>query len=198
MWATAQCFPSYWSKSRPRNPPALSRPRGAYDTRACQAAFAARKATPAILTRRNGRLWKESTPGARARNEILWTSRRLDRAIWRNWSGYRQRCRVEAKMRCLKLFGERLTARTSNRQNVKLQIRAACPAASPPSVRLKQCTPHKRHGIGESSPSGRILQQSPVGDGPAAPLRRARPALGLPAQCQRAWRARPRLRPEVG
>ncbi len=98
---------------------------GAYDTRACHAAIAARDATAVIPTRRNGRPWKETTPGAQARNEILRASRRLGRAIWKKWSGYHQRSLVETKMRCLKLLGERLMARTSDRQTAELQIRAA-------------------------------------------------------------------------
>lgn len=98
---------------------------GAYDTRACHAAIAAREASAVIPTRRNGRPWKDTTPGAHARNEILRASRRFGRAIWRNWSGYHRRSLVEAKMRCLKLLGERLMARTSERQTAELQIRAA-------------------------------------------------------------------------
>jgi hypothetical protein len=98
---------------------------GACDTRACHAAIAARDATAVIPTRRNGRPWKETTPGAQARNEILRASRRLGRAIWKKWSGYHQRSLVETKMRCLKLLGERLMARTSDRQTAELQIRAA-------------------------------------------------------------------------
>ncbi len=98
---------------------------GAYDTRSCHAAIAAREATAVIPTRRNGRPWRETTPGARARNEILRANRRFGRAIWRTWSGYHRRSLIEAKMRCLKLLGERLMARTSNRQTAELQIRAA-------------------------------------------------------------------------
>jgi hypothetical protein len=98
---------------------------GAYDTRACHSAVAAREATAVIPTRRNGRPWKETTPGAGARNEILRANRRFGRAIWRNWSGYHRRSLIEAKMRCLKLLGERLSARTSSRQTAELQIRAA-------------------------------------------------------------------------
>jgi hypothetical protein len=97
---------------------------GAYDTRACHTAIATREATAVIPTRRNGRPWKETTPGAHARNEILRASRRLGRAIWKKWSGYHQRSLVEAKMRCLKLLGERLRARTHDRQTAELQIRA--------------------------------------------------------------------------
>ena len=98
---------------------------GAYDTRACHAAIAARQATAVIPTRRNGRPWKETTPGAQARNDILRASRRFGRAIWRTWSGYHRRSLIEAKMRCLKLLGERLSARTPNRQTAEPQIRAA-------------------------------------------------------------------------
>ncbi len=98
---------------------------GAYDTRPCHAAIAARQAQAIIPTRRNGRPWKETTPGAQARNDILRASRRFGRAIWRNWSGYHRRSLIEAKMRCMKLLGERLSARTSNRQTAELQIRAA-------------------------------------------------------------------------
>ncbi len=54
---------------------------GAYDTRACHAVIAAREATAVIPTRRNGRPWKETTPGAKARNEILRTSHRFGRVI---------------------------------------------------------------------------------------------------------------------
>ena len=98
---------------------------GAYDTRTCHAAIAARQATAVIPTRRNGRPWKETTPGAHARNEILRASRRLGRSIWKKWSGYHQRSLIEAKMRCLKLLGERLTSRASDRQTAELQIRIA-------------------------------------------------------------------------
>jgi len=98
---------------------------GAYDTRPCHAAIAAREARAVIPTRRNGRPWKETTPGAHARNEILHATRRLGRSIWRSWSGHHRRSRIEAKMRCLKLLGERLMARDFDRQTTELHIRAA-------------------------------------------------------------------------
>lgn len=98
---------------------------GAYDTRPCHAAITARQARAVIPTRRNGRPWKETTPEAQARNEILGATRRLGRTIWRSWSGYHRRSRVEAKMRCLKLLGERLMARTFDRRTTELHIRAA-------------------------------------------------------------------------
>ena len=68
---------------------------GAYDTRGCHAALAARSACAVIPARKNARPWLETTPGAQARNEILGTTRRLGRTIWRRWSGYRRRSLVE-------------------------------------------------------------------------------------------------------
>jgi hypothetical protein len=98
---------------------------GAYDTRACHAAIAGRGAIAVIPTRRNGRAWKEDTPGADARNDILRATHRLGRTIWRRWSGYHQRSLVETKMHCFKLLGERLRSRDFDRQVAELQIRAA-------------------------------------------------------------------------
>ena len=73
-----------------------------------------------IPTRRNGQPWKEATLGAQARNDILRATGRLGRAVWRTWSGTHRRRRVEAKMRCLKLLGECLMARTFDRQTTAL------------------------------------------------------------------------------
>jgi hypothetical protein len=98
---------------------------GAYDTRACHAAIAARGAIAVIPTRRNGRLCKEETPGADARNDILRTTNRLGRMIWRRWSGYHRRSLVETKMHCFKLLGERVRSRDFDRQVAEIQIRAA-------------------------------------------------------------------------
>ena len=88
---------------------------GAYDTRACHAAIAARNAIAVIPTRRNGRPWKEDTPGADARNDILRATNRLGRMIWRRWSGYHRRSLVETKMHCFKLLGERVRSRDFDR-----------------------------------------------------------------------------------
>ena len=64
---------------------------GAYDTRSCHAAIAARSACAVIPARKNARPWLEKTPGAETRNEILRATRRLGRTIWRRWSGYHRR-----------------------------------------------------------------------------------------------------------
>ncbi|MGY6634868.1 MAG: IS5/IS1182 family transposase, partial [Alkalilacustris sp.] len=45
------------------------------------------------------------------------------RAFWKRWTGYHARSRIEAKMRCLKAFGERIAARDPDRQTAEIQIR---------------------------------------------------------------------------
>jgi hypothetical protein len=98
---------------------------GAYDTRRCHTAILDRQATPIIPIRKNGRPWKEDCPAACARNETLRATRHYGRAFWKRWTGYHVRSRIEAKMRCLKAFGERISARDPDRQTAKIQIRVA-------------------------------------------------------------------------
>jgi len=97
----------------------------AYDTKDCHEAIALRAAQAIIPTRTNAKLWKANRCGADARNEILHTTRRLGRAIWKKWSGYHRRSLVETKMRCFKLLGERVMARDFDRQVAEQQVRAA-------------------------------------------------------------------------
>ena len=84
-----------------------------------------RQATAIIPIRRNGRPWKEDCPAARARNETLRATRHFGRAFWKRWTGYHARSRIEAKMRCLKAFGERIAARDPNCQIAEIHIRIA-------------------------------------------------------------------------
>ena len=98
---------------------------GAYDTRRCHGAVIARGGTAIIPTRRNGRAWKEDCPAAKARNETLRATRHYGRVFWKRWTGYHTRSRVEAKMRCLKAFGERIAARDPDRQTAEIHIRVA-------------------------------------------------------------------------
>ena len=98
---------------------------GAYDTRKCHDAIAARNALALIPPRKNAKLWKPDTPGARARNEAVRSSKYLGRALWRQPTGYHRRSRVETKMHCVKLLGQRLSARDFDRQVAEIQIRAA-------------------------------------------------------------------------
>jgi hypothetical protein len=98
---------------------------GAFDTRKCHDAIAARGAAAIIPPRKNAKPWKPDTAGAVARNEILRTSKRVGRTIWRRWSGYHRRSRVETKMHCVKLLGQRLMARDFDRQVAEFQVRVA-------------------------------------------------------------------------
>lgn len=98
---------------------------GAFDTRKCHDAIAARGAAAIIPTRRNAKPWKPDTAGALARNEILRTLTRIGRAIWRRWSGYHRRSRVETRMHCIKLLGQRLAARDFDRQVAEFHVRMA-------------------------------------------------------------------------
>ena len=98
---------------------------GAFDTRKCHDAIAARGAAAIIPSRKNARPCKPDTAGAIARNEILRTTKRVGRTIWRRWSGYHRRSRAETKMLCVKLLGQRLSARDFDRQVAELQVRVA-------------------------------------------------------------------------
>ena len=94
---------------------------GAYDTRKCHDAIADLGADAVIPPRKNAKPWKTVTAGAMARNEALRASKYLGRALWRRWSGYHRRSRVETKMHCVKLLGQRLKARDFDRQVALLQ-----------------------------------------------------------------------------
>jgi len=60
-----------------------------------------------------------------ARNETLPATRHYGEAFWKRWTGYHIRSRIEAKMRSLKAFGERIVARDPDGQTAEIQIRAA-------------------------------------------------------------------------
>lgn len=98
---------------------------GAYDTRKCHDAIADRGAHAVIPPCKKAKPWKIVTTGAVARNEALRASKYLGRALWRRWSEYHRRSRVETKMHCMKLLGQRLMARDFDRQVAELQVRIA-------------------------------------------------------------------------
>lgn len=78
-----------------------------------------------IPPRKNAKPWNPDALGAVVRNEILRTSMRVGRTIWRQWSGYHRRSRAETKMHCLKLLGQRLSAREFDPQVAEFQVRVA-------------------------------------------------------------------------
>ena len=98
---------------------------GAYDTRKRREAIAARNAAAIIPPRRNAKPWKPTSTGAVARNEALRAAKYLGRALWRRWSGYHRRSRVESKMNCINRLGQSLMARDLDRQVAEQQVRIA-------------------------------------------------------------------------
>ena len=98
---------------------------GAFDTRKCHGAIAARGAAAIIPPRKNAKPRTPDTAGAIARNDILRRSQRVGRTIWRRWSGYHRQSRPEAKMHCVKLLGQHLSARDFDRQVTEVQVRVA-------------------------------------------------------------------------
>ncbi|MEI4474229.1 IS5/IS1182 family transposase, partial [Frigidibacter sp. MR17.24] len=110
---------------------------GAYDTRRCHGAIVGRGAEafghalgpvagmPSLPSAGTAARGQEDCPAARARNGILHETRRLGRANWKRSVGYHVRSRVEARMNCLKSFGERIASRDPDRQTAEIQIRIA-------------------------------------------------------------------------
>ena len=98
---------------------------GAYDTRKCHDAIAARDAHAVIPPRKNAKTWKPTSAGATARNEAVRASRYLGKALWQRLTGYHRRSRVESKMHCMKLMDQSLMARDFQRQVTEIQIRIA-------------------------------------------------------------------------
>jgi len=88
---------------------------GVYDTRKWHDVIAAHNAHAVILPRKNAKPWKPSSAGAIARNDAVNASRYLGRTIWKRWSGYHRRTRVETKMHCIKLLGQSLMSRDFER-----------------------------------------------------------------------------------
>ncbi len=134
---------------------------GAYDTRKCHDAIADWGAAAVIPSRRNAKPWKAITAGAVARNEAPRASKHLGRALWRRWSGYHRRSRVETKMHCVKLLGQWLVARDFDRQVAELQVRIAAlngyTALGIPSHRGRRISLTGERG---SSAVNRFAQQS--------------------------------------
>ena len=121
----APMLPELLGQIPPDEPIASVSADGAYDTKACHAAIVERGAQAVIPPRKNARAWKTTLSGALARNEALKACRRLGRRIWKVWSGYHRRSLVETKMHGFKRLGERVMARTFERQVVELHVRVA-------------------------------------------------------------------------
>ncbi|WP_375707863.1 transposase, partial [Acinetobacter brisouii] len=69
--------------------------------------------------------WKDTKSSSLARNELLRTVKRLGRTLWKKWSGYHRRSLVETKMHCIKLLGDKLSARKFDSQVNEIHARVA-------------------------------------------------------------------------
>ena len=49
----------------------------------------------------------------------------IGRSLWKKWSGYHRRILVEIKMHCIKLLGDKLTARSFSSQVNEIHARVA-------------------------------------------------------------------------
>ena len=98
---------------------------GAYDTKQCRQDIADRQAHAVIPPRKNAKPWKDTKSSSLERNELLRTVKRLGRTLWKKWSGYYQRSLVETKMHCIKLLGDKLSARNCQSQVNEVHARIA-------------------------------------------------------------------------
>ena len=98
---------------------------GAYDTKHCRQVILDRDAHAVIPPRKNAKPWKDQQLRSIERNELLKTVKRLGRFFWKKWSGYHRRSLVETKMYCIKLLGDKLTARSFSSQVNEIHARVA-------------------------------------------------------------------------
>lgn len=98
---------------------------GAYDTKLCRQVIASRKAYAVIPARKNSKPWKDTRIRSLQRNELLKMVKHLGRTIWKKWSGYHRRSLVETKMHCIKLLGDKLSARNFYSQVNEIHARVA-------------------------------------------------------------------------
>ncbi|MEG1709794.1 MAG: IS5 family transposase [Acinetobacter sp.] len=98
---------------------------GVYDTKQCRQVIADRQAHAVIPPWKNAKPWKDIQARSIERNELLKTVKRLGRTLWKKWSGYHRRSLVETKMHCIKLLGDKLTARSFPSQVNEIHARVA-------------------------------------------------------------------------
>ncbi|WP_217591286.1 IS5 family transposase [Burkholderia sp. GbtcB21] len=97
---------------------------GAYDSKACHAAIAARGAMPSIPPREGAAHWSANTSGATWRNDAVDAIARAGRREWKNASGYHRRSLAEnAIYRFKTLTGNSMWARHTDAQATEIAIR---------------------------------------------------------------------------
>ena len=103
---------------------------GAYDTKQCRQVIADRQVHAVIPPRKNAKPWKDTKTRSLERNELLRTVNLAKqcfsgRTLWKKWSGYHRRSLVETKMHCIKLLGDKLSARNFQSQVNEMHARVA-------------------------------------------------------------------------
>ena len=98
---------------------------GAYDTKRCRQLITDRNAHAIIPPRKNAKPWKDTKSSSLERNELLRKVKRLGRTLWKKWPGYHWRSLVETKMHCIKLLGDKLSARNFDSQVNEIHARVA-------------------------------------------------------------------------
>ena len=78
-----------------------------------------------IPPRQNAKPWKDTKTSSLEQNELLRTVKRFGRTLWKKWAGYHRRSLVETKMHCIKLLGDKLSARSFDSQVNEIHARAA-------------------------------------------------------------------------
>ena len=61
---------------------------------------------------KNAKAWKVQQAWSMEQNESLKTIKWPIESLWKKWSGYHRRILFETKMHCIKLLGDKLTARS--------------------------------------------------------------------------------------
>ncbi|WP_407491054.1 transposase [Acinetobacter baumannii] len=96
-----------------------------FDTKQCRQVIADSQAHAVIPPRKNAKPWKDTKSSSLERNELLRTVKRFSRTLWKKWSGYHRRSLVETKMHCIKLLGDKLSARNFQSQVNEIHARVA-------------------------------------------------------------------------
>ncbi|WP_157843573.1 transposase, partial [Acinetobacter johnsonii] len=89
----------------------------------CRQVIADRQGHAVIPPRKNAKPSKDTESSSLERNELLRTIKRLGRTLWKKWSGYHRRSLVETKMHCIKLLGDKLSARSFDSQVNEIHAR---------------------------------------------------------------------------
>ena len=78
-----------------------------------------------IPPRKNAQALERQTNEVFEKNRLLKIIKDIERVIWKKWAGYHRRSLVETKMHCIKLLGDKLTARSFPSQVNEIHARVA-------------------------------------------------------------------------